>query len=286
MISVVVVARNEGTWLPRTVQRYVATLPRASEVIVVDDGSTDGSPARLPTDPRVRLIRGKGAGVAQARNLGGRRAKGDVLVFSDAHLDLPAGWWKPLVARAARPGVGGVAPAITSITRPDRIGHGLHFSGSDLDVRWRYREDRRPHRAPLIPWCCGMMPRAVFEASGGFDEGMTGMGSIDNEMSLRLWLLGYDLWVIPSVVVSHLFRRTQPYPLTLSMQLHNRARLALVHLDLPRLARFLRVNRNDPDFGEALAAAATADVGTRRRAVSAQRVRDTEWYFNRFSTHA
>lgn len=286
MISVVVVARNEGKWLSRTVQRYAATLPPKSEVVVVDDGSTDGSVERLPTDPRVRVIRGKGAGVARARNLGGRRAKGDLLVFSDAHLELPNGWWTPLAARAARRGVGGVAPAITSITRPERIGHGLHFSGADLDVQWLWREDRRPHRAPLIPWCCGMMSRAVFEASGGFDEGMTGMGSIDNEMSLRLWLLGYELWVVPSVVVAHLFRRTQPYPLTLSMQLHNRARLALVHLELPRLARFLRLNRNDPDFGEALAAAATADVGKRRRAVCAQRIRDTEWYFKRFSTQA
>jgi GT2 family glycosyltransferase len=286
MISVVVVARNEGTWLLRTVQRYVATLPSGSEVIVVDDGSTDESADRLPTDRRVRVIRGRGAGVARARNLGGQRAKGDLLVFSDAHLELPDGWWKPLATRAARRGVGGVAPAITSITRPQRIGHGLYFSGADLDVRWSWREDRRVHRAPLIPWCCGMMSRAVFEASGGFDEGMTGMGSIDNEMSLRLWLLGYELWIVPSVVVGHLFRRTQPYPLTLSMQLHNRTRLALIHLELPRLARFLRLNRNDPDFGEALAAAATTDVGRRRRAMSVQRVRDTEWYFKRFSMRA
>ena len=283
MISIVVVARNEGKWLHRTVEQYVATLPLHSEVIVVDDGSTDGSIAHLVRDPRVRVIRGKGAGVAQARNLGARRAKGGLLVFSDAHLKLPDGWWKPLAARARRRGVGGVAPAITSVTRPKRIGHGLYFSGADLDVRWAWREDGRVHRAPLIPWCCGMMSRDVFEASGGFDEGMTGMGSIDNEMSLRLWLLGYELWVVPSVVVAHLFRRTQPYPLTSSMQLHNRARLALVHLDLLRLARFLRLNRNDPSFGEALAAAATGDVGKRRRAVCAQRIRDVEWYFKRFS---
>jgi glycosyltransferase involved in cell wall biosynthesis len=283
MISVVVVARNEGTWLPRTVRQYASTLPRQSEIVVVDDGSTDGSLDALAPDPRLRVIRGKGAGVAQARNLGARCARGDLLVFSDAHLALPEGWWKPLANRAARRGVGGVAPAIASITRPQRIGHGLYFSGADLDVRWLWREDRRTRRAPLIPWCCGMMSRTVFEGSGGFDEGMTGMGSIDNEMSLRLWLLGYELWVVPTVVVGHLFRRRQPYPLTSSMQLHNRARLALVHLELPRLARFLRLNRNDPDFGEALAAAATADIARRRRAVCAQRTRDSEWYFRRFN---
>ena len=46
------------------------------------------------------------------------------------------------------------------------------------------------------------------------------------------------------------------------------------------------IERYTERFGEALAAAATADVGTRRRAVCAQRVRDTEWYFKRFSTRA
>jgi GT2 family glycosyltransferase len=285
VISVIVVARNEGTWLARTVAGYAATLPPRSEIVVVDDRSTDGSAARLPRDPRIRVVRGRGDGVAQARNLGARRAVGDLLVFSDAHLELPRGWWKPLAARAARTGIGGVAPAITSITRPDRIGYGLRFAGTDLDVKWLWRENRRPHRTPLIPWCCTMMSRRVFEATGGFDEGMTGMGSIDNEMSLRLWLLGYELWVVPTVVVGHLFRRNgQPYPLTSCAQLHNRARLALVHLEPPRLARFLRRHRNHPDFGPALAAAATADVARRRRRVSAQRVRDSEWYFTRFGS--
>jgi len=286
MISIVVVARNEGDRLIRTVQGYAATLPTRSEILVVDDGSTDGSPGRLPRDRRVRVIRGPGKGVATARNLGGRRAKGDLLVFSDAHIEVPKGWWKRLAERARRPRVGGVAPAVASISRPNRIGHGLRFSGSDLDVQWLWREDMRSHRAPLIPWCSSMMPRRVFESTGGFDEGMTGMGSIDNEMSLRLWLLGYELWVVPTVVVGHHFRRKQPYPLDGWQQLHNRVRLALVHLDLPRIARFLLVLRHDPDFGQALAAAATADIARRRRFVTAQRRYDMDWYFKRFDARS
>jgi glycosyltransferase involved in cell wall biosynthesis len=286
MISVVVIARNEGARLIRTVERYAATLPVNSEIIVVDDASTDGSAGMLPTDRRIRVVRGSGKGVAQGRNLGARRAKGDLLVFSDAHIDVEKGWWKPLAARATRPGVGGVAPAVASVTRPKRIGHGLRFSGSDLDVVWLWREDMKPHRAPLIPWCSTMMARSVFEASGGFDEGMRGAGSIDNEMSLRLWLLGYELWIEPAVVVGHLFRRTRPYPIIDWFYLHNRARLAFVHLELPRIARFLRVLRHDPGLPPALALAATADIARRRRVLTAQRRYDSEWYFKRFDPRA
>jgi GT2 family glycosyltransferase len=284
MISVVVVARNEGDRLARTVEQFAATLPRRSEIVVVDDASEDDSIARLPRDRRVVVVRGQGEGVARARNRGARRARGGVLFFSDGHMDVERGWWEPLAERAARPGVGGAAPAISSITRPDRIGHGLRFSGAGLDIDWLYRADRRPHRTPLIPWCCTAMSREVFEATGGFDEAMQAIGSVDNEMSLRLWLLGYELWVVPTVVAAHLFRRKKPFARTWGQALHNRTRLALVHFDPPRIARFARAYRNDPDFPLAIATAATGDIARRRRQLARTRQHDAEWYFQRFST--
>ena len=284
MISVVVITRDEGARLASTVDQYLATLPARSEVIVVNDGSTDGSCERLPRDRRIRLVRGAGRGVAQARNAGGRAARGSVLVFSDAHLEIPKGWWKPLAARAVRPGIGGVAPAIASTTRADRIGQGLRFLEPNLEITWLWRDEVKSRRAPLIPWCCTAISRAVFNETGGFDEGMIGAGSIDNEMSLRLWLLGYELWVVPSVVIGHVFRRKPPYPANAWHSLHNRTRLALVHLEVPRIARFVRAWRNDPDFAQAMAAAATSDAMRRRKRVAAQRVHDSDWYFRKFDT--
>lgn len=282
MISVIVVARNEGDHLVSTVEQFAATLPARAEVVVVDDRSTDGSIARLPVDPRVRVVRGSGRGVARARNLGARRAAGNMLVFSDAHLRIPRGWWKPLAEIAARPGVGGAAPAISSITRPDRVGHGLRFSSAGLDIDWLWRDTPRPHKAPLIPWCCTAMSREVFEAVGGFDEAMLGIGSVDNEMSLRLWLLGYELWVAPRVDVGHLFRRKKGFARFWWQGLHNRTRLALVHLDLARIARFVKAYRHDPEFGLAMAAAATGDIARRRKHFAKERVHDINWYFQRF----
>jgi hypothetical protein len=207
-------------------------------------------------------------------------------VFSDAHLEIPKGWWKPLAARAERPGVGGVAPAIASTTRPDRVGQGLRFLEPNLEITWLWQDETKARRAPLIPWCCTAMSRAVFDVTGGFDEGMTGAGSIDNEMSLRLWLLGYELWVVPSVVVGHVFRRKPPYPAASWNSLHNRTRLALVHLEVPRIARYVRAWRHDPDFAQAMAVAATSDVARRRKQMAAERAHDSEWYFRRFPARA
>src|SRR5215467_3192988 len=88
-ISVVVISRNEGRELKRTVENFDDTLPAGGEIIVIDDGSTDGSADRLAQRRgRIRLHRGQGYGVARARNFGARQAQGNVIVYADAHLRL------------------------------------------------------------------------------------------------------------------------------------------------------------------------------------------------------
>src|SRR5260370_42008041 len=98
MLSVVIIGRNEGAWLQRTVENLEATLPSRSEIVVVDDDSTDGSAAFLAhRKPRVRLLRTPGVGGARARKFGGRKASGGILLFADAHLGLPRSWCEPLL---------------------------------------------------------------------------------------------------------------------------------------------------------------------------------------------
>ena len=56
-ISVVIPALNEGSYLQRTADNLRATLPQGSEVIVVDDGSTDGCADDLQQSALLRVIR-------------------------------------------------------------------------------------------------------------------------------------------------------------------------------------------------------------------------------------
>jgi len=65
-IGVVVISRNEGAWLRRTVEGLRRTLPLESEITVVDDGSDDRSTEFLEKQPRAaRLVRSGGVGVAE-----------------------------------------------------------------------------------------------------------------------------------------------------------------------------------------------------------------------------
>ena len=101
-------------------------------------------------------------------------------------------------------------------------------------------------------------------------------------MSVRLWLLGYDLLIAPQVVVRHRFREASPYPVGWPQYLHNRLRLAFAHLSAPRLAKTVRALHKHEAFGEAMALLVEGDISLRRREMLARRVRSDDWYFERF----
>ncbi len=282
-ISVVVCSLNEGKNVRRTVESYLETLPQGSEIVVIDDGSEDGSTNFLKKpNGAVRMIRTKHIGVARGRNLGATKSSGDVIVFSDAHVVAQPGWWKPMLDVLATPRVGGVAPAIADMTDTECKGWGLELEGPNPSESWLKKPGDAPFPAPLLPWCSTAMRRDTFEATNGFDNGMLRWGSIDNEMSIRLWLLGYECWVVPEVEFRHVFREKRPYHMEWSWALHNKLRLSFVHFDTPRIARVVEALRQHEHFPAAAALLADGDVSGRRTAIAARRVHDADWYFERF----
>ena len=84
-ISVVVPAYNPGELLAETLASLDAQTRQPDEVLVVDDGSNDGSIGPvLERFPAARLIRQENGGVGAARNCGAANTSGDLLTFLDA----------------------------------------------------------------------------------------------------------------------------------------------------------------------------------------------------------
>ena len=283
-ISVVVISRNEGSDLRMTVENLQDTLPGNAEIVVVDDGSTDKSADFLARRRgRVRLFRSDGRGVAQSRVFGASHAKGEVIIFADAHLGLDAGWWQPMLEQLEDPKVGAVAPAITRLPATKVVGYGITFTGPKMEVRWLRRKPKAPVAAPILPGCCLAMRRDVFESTGGgWDPGLLHRGNVDNEFSVRLWLLGFQLMIVPDVLVRHRFRAVSPFPVGWPQYIHNRLRLAFVHFKPARLAAVVSSLRTYSGFGEALGLLVDSDITARRRQIAAQRKRNDDWYFERF----
>ncbi len=87
-VSIIVPVYNAAKSLRRCIESILAQEYRAIELILVDDGSTDDSPAicdeYATADPRVRVIHQQNAGVSTARNRGLDTARGTWVQFADA----------------------------------------------------------------------------------------------------------------------------------------------------------------------------------------------------------
>ncbi|MDA9491060.1 glycosyltransferase [Bradyrhizobium sp. CCBAU 11361] len=100
-VSVVIPAKNVAAYVGETLASALAQ-GEVTEVIVVDDGSTDNtiSIVRAIRDPRLRLMTNDSAGVSAARNLGARHASGEWLLFLDADDRMRTGAVAALLAAA------------------------------------------------------------------------------------------------------------------------------------------------------------------------------------------
>jgi len=83
MISAVVPVRNSTRFIAQALESVIAQHV-VGEIVVVDDGSTDGSGAVAASFSRTRVIRQAPRGPGAARNTGVREARGDVIAFLDA----------------------------------------------------------------------------------------------------------------------------------------------------------------------------------------------------------
>lgn len=90
LVSVVVPVYEGERYLAQCLDSLVAQDHPAMEVLVVDDGSTDGSAAIAERYPQVRLLRREHEGLGATRNAGVAAATADLIAFCDAD-----DWWKP-----------------------------------------------------------------------------------------------------------------------------------------------------------------------------------------------
>ena len=283
-VSVVVATHNEGANLRPTVESLLAGLPRDGEIIIVDDASDDDSAESLDgLYGGVRVLRTeKRLGVSGARNAGVQVARGDILVFSDAHVRAPL-YWAEVISETLVPArAGAVAPCIRDMAQPGNRGFGLRWRDPALNVDWLGQVSKDPYAVPIVCGCFFAMRRSVFDAVGGFDPGLTTWGYEDAELSLRLWLHGYECLVSPGVEIAHLFRPAHPYEVPWDAIVHNVLRVAATHFSDRRLERVVQTVARSDAFPAAVTRLVDSDVLERRSALRSTRQRDDDSYFVRF----
>jgi len=283
LVSIIIPCCNEGLYLRQTLRSIgKAQAGTPYEIVVVDDGSTDGCCDFLGCgSPGVTFLRAPGLGVANARNYGAGAARGDLFCFCDAHVMVEDFWLDRLAQPLQAGAVEVVCPGIADPARPDVAGYGVTW-GAGLQWRWLYEKPVTVKPVPLAPGGCMMVRQEVFEDLGGFEKGFRVFGYDDQEFSLKTWLFGYRIAVVPGVKVLHVFRKRHPYPVNWRDYNHNLLRLALLHFNQDRLGKVIEAVKTHRGFGEILAGLLFSDVWEQRRAYLARRRYNDDWFMERF----
>lgn len=169
------------------------------ELLVVDDGSTDGTVEWLqahPLDfPHVRVVQQDHKGIAFARNLGVESAKGDVIVFADSDLIVNPGF---LHAHAQ------VLQASQAATRCDRaFSYGRNVSTTNFTDPTSEPYKPTDFSAAFFETNNVAIPRHWLIDAGGFDTQFNQYGWEDLEMGVRLKQMGLQLLRCPDAVGYH-----------------------------------------------------------------------------------
>ena len=184
LVSVVVPTYNRADLLRATIDSVLAQTWRPLELIVVDDGSTDGTPELLASyGDRLRAIRQANAGGTAARNAGTRAARGAFLTWLDHDdLMLPAKIERQMAVFGERPELGLVHCGYHRIDKDGRL----------LDVVTGLPDG--DVRARLVCGCfvwsgAPLVRRECLDQVGLFDETVW---SSDADMWLRIALAGWE----------------------------------------------------------------------------------------------
>ncbi|MBI5168137.1 MAG: glycosyltransferase [Candidatus Eisenbacteria bacterium] len=171
--SVLIAAYNERPVIARTIDAVLASEPPPLEVIVVDDGSSDGTAdeveARFASHERVRVLRQANGGKASALNRAIAASRGDVLVCLDADTLFTPSTLSQLIGHFSDPRVGAVAGNV-------KVGNRVN-----LWTRWQALEyitsqnlDRRAYALldgiTVVPGAVGAWRCAAVLEAGGFQE--------------------------------------------------------------------------------------------------------------------
>ncbi|GAB0096359.1 Polypeptide N-acetylgalactosaminyltransferase [Sergentomyia squamirostris] len=299
--SVIVVFHNEA-WsvLMRTVWSVITRSPREllREIILVDDASErsflneplEEYITTLPVSTRIFRLHDR-QGLVSARLLGAQHAKGDVLIFLDAHCECSPGWLEPLLAEIHKDRRRVACPVIDIIS-DDNFSYvksfELHWGAFNWQLHFRWfalassellkrRDDiTTPFRTPVMAGGLFAIDREYFYEIGAYDRAMKIWGGENMEISFRIWQCGGEIKIVPCSHVGHLFRKSSPYtfPGGVNEILNkNLARVALVWMD-EWSEFFFKFNSVSSRIGK------SENVTDRLALRKSLKCRDFKWYLN------
>jgi cellulose synthase/poly-beta-1,6-N-acetylglucosamine synthase-like glycosyltransferase len=197
-LSVIIPAYNaEKTLYSCLSALYDQSLPKRDyEIVVVDDGSTDGT-SKIAKDFNVNYLFQTNQGPATARNKGVHAARGNIVLFTDSDCIPEHNWIKEMVRPFGDPDVVGVKGTYKT-TQTDLA---ARFAQAEFEDR--YDLLKKNPSIDMIDTYSAAFKKDIFLQIGGFDQNFPVANNEDTDLSYRLATAGYKLVFNPAASVYH-----------------------------------------------------------------------------------
>lgn len=213
-VSIVIPAWNEWEMTRACLETLRPTLGARDEVIVVDNGSTDGTAQGLKRYGWAKIVsHPENLGFAGGCNSGAALASRDVVIFLNNDTLLPSRWLDELLAPFADQAVGATGPRSNFVSGPQLLEE-TSYDPSRMPQLHSFarglREARRGQTTDvdrLVGFCLAVR-RDLLEQLGGFDERFGLGGHEDDDLCLRIKAAGRRLLIAHGSFVHHHGHRT------------------------------------------------------------------------------
>lgn len=198
MISIVIPTYNSERTIGKVLEslfKEIKNYRKKVEVIVVDDGSTDKTLEIVEKYP-VKIFKQKHKGPAAARNLGWRKAKGEIVIFLDSDCKVSKGWLRKILKPFEDKKVAGVGVKYKTWNKRNWV---ARFVGYEIGQR----HEKMKKEVDYLASYSTAYRKEVLKKINGFDTSFKMAAAEDNDLSYRIVSLGYKLIFLKNCFVFH-----------------------------------------------------------------------------------
>lgn len=199
-VSIIVPIYNSEKTIGKTIKSLLnQNYPKNKyEIILVDDGSTDGTVEVVKKFKGVKLILQKHAGPAIARNRGARHSKGKMILFTDADCIANRNWVESITKPFEDKKIVGVAGTYKAANKRKIMPRFISYEIED-----RHNSMKGKYNIDFVGTFSAAYRRDVFVKFGGFDENFNRASGEDTDLSFKISKAGGRIVLVPDAYVYH-----------------------------------------------------------------------------------
>lgn len=243
VVSIIIPHYNGISFIDECLKSIMNSTYKQREVLVVDNGSTDGSQAFIKKKyPEVKIVQSKkNLGYAGGCTYGYIRSQGEFIVFLNNDTTVDKRWLEPLIKAAKRKEVAICQPKVLAMRQPTRFEY-AGAAGGYMD-RWGYvfcrgrvfdicEEDKGQYdQEAEIFWASGVClftKRSILQEIGSFDPYLF-MYYEEEDLCWRAHLRNYKVLFIPKAKIYHYGEKTaRKYPFKKYYYFHRNHTILLI----------------------------------------------------------